>query len=204
MLNKTLQEFTEELASSQPVPGGGGASALVGALAVALGNMVGNLTAGKKKYADIEKCVIRLNQKAEELYHNLLACIEYDADAFRPLAEAYALPKDSPEKEETMENALMQAAESPLKIMDYCTQAMEIIEVFAEKGSRIAVSDAGCAAALCLGAIKSAALNVYINTKSMKNREMAEALNHKADAFLLEALPRLESIYQKVEKELRS
>lgn len=177
MNEMSLTQFLEKLASKDPVPGGGGAAALAGAIGVALGNMVGSLTVGKKKYAAVEKEIIELNEKAEMIRERLCGLIVRDAEVFEPLAKAYGIPKDDPTRDEVMEKVLREASEVPLEIMRNCCAALELIEEYAQKGSAIAISDAGCAAVLCRAALESAALNVYINTKSMKNRELAEKMN---------------------------
>ena len=184
MKEMNLNHFLEQLASGAPVPGGGGASALVGALGTALGNMVGSLTVGKKKYADVEDEIIALNEKADVLRKELLELVEKDAEVFEPLSRAYGIPKDDPLRDETMAKVLKDAAEVPLAIMRKCCEALELIAVYGEKGSRLAVSDAGCGAAICRAALESAALNVYINTKSMKDRELAEKMNEEVGAML--------------------
>ena len=179
-----LDKFLEQLASAAPVPGGGGASALAGAVGIALGNMVGSLTVGKKKYAAVEAEIIQLNEKADALRRDLLQLVEKDAEVFEPLSRAYSIPKDDPAREEIMESVLKEAAEVPLQIMRRCGEALELIQVYGEKGSVLAVSDAGCGAALCRAALESAALNVYINTKSMKNRQLAESMNEEVAGML--------------------
>ena len=103
MLNRSVTEFTEVLASRSAVPGGGGASALVGAIGIALGNMVGELTVGKKKYADVEEDVKALMDRAQDLRVRLLACVNKDAEAFEPLSRAYGIPKEDPARDEIME-----------------------------------------------------------------------------------------------------
>ena len=116
MLDKSVTEFTELLASKAPVPGGGGASALVGAIGIALGDMVGELTVGKKKYADVEEDVKALMAKAQDLRVRLLDCVKKDAEAFEPLSKAYGIPKDNPSRDEVMEKCLRDAAAAPLEI----------------------------------------------------------------------------------------
>ena len=181
-------EFVEVLASKAPVPGGGGASALVGAVGTALGNMVGSLTVGKKKYADVEEEMWELKSKADILQSELLALIERDAEVFEPLAKAYGMPRETEEekaeKARVMEIVLKDACSVPMEIMEKCCQALDLIVEFAATGSALAISDAGVGAAFCKAALQGASLNVYINTKSMKNREYAEELNQKADAML--------------------
>ena len=181
---KSCREFVEVLASNAPVPGGGGAAALVGALGTALGNMVGSLTVGKKKYAAVEAEIIALKAKCDELQKQLLDQVEADEVNFLPLAKAYGIPKDDPNRDKVMEEATIIACSTPMHIMELCCEAIEAIAVFAEKGSRLAVSDAGCGAVCCKAALQAASLNVFINTKSLKNREVAEEMNAKANGML--------------------
>ena len=200
---KTLEEFARALASASPTPGGGGASALAGALAAALGNMVGSLTVGKAKYALVEPQILLLNQQAEELRTELLALIDEDAEAFEPLARAYAIPKDSPGRAEIMEAALARAAEPPLKIMRRAGETVKSLAAYAAAGSALAISDVGCGAALCVGALRAAALNVYINTKSMMDRSRAKEIEAEADRLLRDYLPMADGIYQVLTRRLR-
>lgn len=176
--------FLDKLASKSPTPGGGGAAALAGAVGIALGNMTGSLTVGKPKYTDVETEITELNKRAEELRKELYGLIERDARAFMPVSKAYGIPKEDPMRVEVMEAALKGAAEVPLEIMRRCCEALEIIEVYAHKGSLIAISDAGCAAVMCKAALESAALNVYVNTKSMKNRDLADKMNNEVTEML--------------------
>ena len=184
----TCTEFVEVLASKAPVPGGGGASALVGAVGTALGNMVGSLTVGKKKYADVEDEMWELKAKCDQLQKDFLRLIERDAEVFEPLSKAYGMPKETEEekaeKARVMEIVLKDACSVPMEIMEKCCEAIELIVEFGAKGSKLAISDAGVGAAFCKAALQGASLNVYINTKSMADREYAEELNKKADAML--------------------
>ena len=177
-------EFVTVLASNAPVPGGGGASALVAAIGTALGNMVGSLTVGKKKYADVEEEIIALKAKCDKLQADLLAQIELDAKGFEPLSKAYGIPKDNPDRDRILEDATVVACQVPVKIMELCCEALDAIQVFAAKGSRLAVSDAGCGAVCVKAALQAASLNVFINTKTLKNRELAEEMNKKCLGML--------------------
>lgn len=179
-----LSDFTAVLAAKDAVPGGGGASALVGAIGIALGNMVGSLTVGKKKYAAVEEDVKTLMAEAENLRGELMQLIEDDATAFAPLAKAYGIPKDEPNRDEIMEAALKEACSVPMDIMRTVCAALDLIVGFAEKGSALAISDAGVGAVCCKAALQGASLNVFINTKSMKDRECAQALEAEADDML--------------------
>ena len=184
MTMESCRTFVEVLASDAPAPGGGGAAALVGAIGTALGNMVGSLTVGKKKYADVQDEIIALKAKCDELQKELLDQVEADEVNFLPLAKAYGIPKDDPNRDAVMEEATLIACSTPIKIMELCCQAIDCIKVFAEKGSRLAVSDAGCGAVVCKAALQAASLNVFINTKTLKNRDKAEDLNRHANVML--------------------
>ncbi|MCR5129170.1 MAG: cyclodeaminase/cyclohydrolase family protein [Lachnospiraceae bacterium] len=184
----SCEEFTEILSTKAPVPGGGGASALVGALGCALGNMVGSLTVGKKKYAEVEADILALKEKADVLQKELLTLVEEDAKAFEPLSRAYGLPKETEEEKaeraRVMAIVLKDACAVPLQIMHKCCEAIELIEEFAQKGSVIALSDAGVGAAFCRSALYGASLNVFINTASMEDRTLAEQYNKEAQEMM--------------------
>lgn len=203
----SCKEFTERLASKAPVPGGGGASALAGALGAALGTMVGQLTVGKKKYADVEGDIKILMEKAATLQQELLILTEKDAEVFEPLSKAYGMPKETEEeraeKERVMAVVLKEAAEVPLEIMRKCCQIIDLQGEFAAKGSRLAVSDAGVGVIFCKSALQGASLNVFINTKSMKDRELAEKIDGEADEMLREYTMKADEIFASVFHELR-
>ena len=139
--------------------------------------MVCNLTLGKKKYAGVQQDIQQLIGQTEALRSKLQQLVQADADAFEPLSKAYGLPKDAPERDQTMAQCLKEAGAVPLRIMETCAQVVGLLEELAEKGSRLALSDVGVAAVFCRAALEGASLNVYINTKSMANREYAEELN---------------------------
>ena len=183
MTLESCRTFVEVLASNAPAPGGG-AAALVGANGTALGNMVGSLTVGKKKYADVEEEIIALKAKCDALQTELLDQVEADDKGFVPLAKAYGIPKDDPDRDRILEEATITACAVPMHIMELCCQAIDCVAVFAAKGSRLAVSDAGCAAVCCKAALQAASLNVFINTKTLKNRDVAEEMNRHANVML--------------------
>lgn len=194
----SVRELVRVLASAEPVPGGGGAAALVGALGVALGNMVAALTLGKPKYADMEAEVAALRQRGEALQGRLLEQMNADAEGFRPLAAVYRLPKADPARTEVLEQATLRACGAPMEVMELLAAAVPVIEQLAEKGSRMAVSDAGCAAAAVRAAMEMAYLNLLINTRSLRGREQAEALDARGRELLTEAEERTEKVYAAV------
>lgn len=207
LMNLSCEAFLEDLAGSAPAPGGGGAAALVGAAGAALGNMVGSLTVGKKKYAAVEADILVLNRRAAALRKRLEGLVQADADAFTPLAAAYKLPKETPEqqvhKAAVLETALEGACAVPLEIMSACCEGITLAAEYAEKGSVMAVSDAGCAALFCKAALQAAGLNVSINTRLMADKAHAAALNAQADAMLAEFVPQADQIYEKLTHSLR-
>ena len=174
MTNESCRKFVEVLASNAPTPGGGGAAALVGAVGTALGNMVGSLT--------VE--IFALKAKCDALQTELLNQVAADAVGFEPLAKAYGIPKDDPNRGQILEEATVTACAVPMRIMELCCEALDAIAVFAAKGSRLAVSDAGCGAVCVKAALQAASLNVFINTKTLQNRETAEEMNAKCLGML--------------------
>ena len=200
MIEKELMGlWLNSLASKAPVPGGGGASAIGGALAAALGQMVANLTV-------VEKIMQELLGKLQALQEDFLDLADQDAKAFAPLAAAYALPasteEEKQEKVRIMEENLLAASLVPLHMMEKAVETLTFLEVLGEKGSRMAVSDVGVAVQFARTALTGAVMNVYINTKSMKNREKAEELNTKARELIKNGTKKADEIYEKVLEQL--
>jgi methenyltetrahydrofolate cyclohydrolase len=175
MAEKSSAHFIEVLASKAPVPGGGGAAAMGGAIGMALSNMVGNLTVGKKKYADVEDEVKTLLAEGSEIIEDLKGLIDRDAEVFEPLAKAYGLPKDTPEhqahKEKVMEECSIEACSVPLEIMRKSYAGIKIHERMGQIGSRLAISDVGCGVVFLKAALISGQLNVMINLGAIKNEK---------------------------------
>ena len=198
----TIQEFLAVLSSKAPVPGGGGASALAGALGNALGQMVANLTIGKKRYADVEEEICGLLTRMEGLQAEFVRLADRDAEVFAPLAQCYSLPASTPEerayKEQVMEERLYDASQVPMEIMERAVEMMEILDILADKGSRLAVSDVGVGIQYMRAALLGAVMNVYINTRSMKNRQRAEENNQRALNLTKRGSSMADEIYSKV------
>lgn len=202
-IEKTTDDFTRELASAAPVPGGGGASALVGAVGAALASMVGNLTTGKKKYAQFEPDIQRILAEAETLRKSLLKLMDKDAACFEPLSKAYSLSKDDPKYAETMESALRLACTAPMEIMHTAAKAISLHEELTEKGSTLMQSDVGVGVLCCKTALMGASLNIYINISSMADRAYAENLKAEADGLLNKYCPLADETYEKVLSKLK-
>lgn len=181
MYQKSIEEFTKQLASSSPTPSGGGACSLVGAIGACLAEMVGNLTIGKKKYAQYQPELQQLQVEMESLRVQLLDGINADAQAFLPLSHAYSMDKNDPNRPAEMERCLKLAAQGPYQILLHICQAIELIARYGQIGSKLAISDAATAAILCYGALYGANINVKVNTKLMKDTAYQQQLNQEID-----------------------
>ena len=207
MTDMNMKAFLDELSSSSPVPGGGGACGYVAAIGMSLGTMVANLTTGKKKYAEYQEEIEKMITDTAKLTDELAECMDKDAASFKPLADAYGLPKNTPEeiahKEEVMEKALVVASEAPLTMMEKILEAMMLLDRLSAIGSRIALSDVGVGIKLCEAAMNGASLNVYINTGMMKEKSLADKLNAKADDLIKRSGELAQITYERVLKEIR-
>lgn len=207
MLEMQTTRFLEELSSKEPVPGGGGASAAVGAMGAALGMMVANLTIGKEKYKEVEPLMMQSKEELLALRERLVRLVDEDAKAFMPLSKAYGLPRgteeEKKERETIMEQALFTASETPLHIMESILQVMRQLEVMGKYGSRLAISDVGTGILFSQAALEAASLNVYINTKLMKDKEKAAILNQQADKLIAEGKGMQEDTYKEVLEKIR-
>lgn len=200
---QSIQSFTDCLASEAPVPGGGGAAALVGALGSALASMVGNLTVGKKKYAEYEADLRQILFEAGDLQAQLLKLIDEDARCFEPLSRAYGIPKSDPNRENIMENALRQACTAPVSIMKASAKAIELHAELAEKGSALMQSDVAVGVLCCKTALQSASMSVYINLSSMHDDIYAARLRREIEALLSQYCALADETYEKVLAKLK-
>lgn len=207
MSKNSIEEFAGGLSSAKPVPGGGGACAAAGAFAAALGMMVANLTVGKKRYAEVEEEMKEILIRLGVLRDRLLELIDKDAEAFEPLSRAYGLPRETPEqreeKERVLEAALYEASMVPLEIMERILEAMGDLEILSKKGSRIVISDAGVGVLFAQAALDGASLNVFINTKLMKDQIIAQRLDKKAEDMIRQGQEYKDRIYSTVMSQIR-
>jgi formiminotetrahydrofolate cyclodeaminase len=164
--------------------------------------MVGNLTVGKKKYAAVETDVVSMMEKLRGMQKEMVTLIDEDARVFAPLAAAYGLPAGTEEekthKEQVMEDNLVNASLVPIRIMELSVEILEILKELEEKGSVMAVSDVGVAVQFARAGLTGAVMNVYINTKSMKNKEKAAELNSRAHKSMEKGISLADQIYGKV------
>ena len=202
-----INDFLDNLSSSSPTPGGGGASACVGAAGVSLAQMVANLTLGKKKYADVQEEIKQILLTAESLQNDLLSLADKDAEDFAPLAKAYSLPTSTPQEKEQktkiMESALATACNAPLEIMEKTLDAIYLHEKLAQIGSKLAISDVGVGVLMCKSALIGASLNIFINTKYMQDTQYAKKLNEKAEEMIKTGTQKADEVYKKVEQQIK-
>ncbi|WP_373897658.1 cyclodeaminase/cyclohydrolase family protein [Haloimpatiens sp. FM7315] len=190
LVNKSCVDFTEELASKNPVPGGGSAAALTGALGAALSSMVCNLTIGKKKFIKYDKELNEILQEAKEIQEKLINMIDMDADNFLPLSKAYGMKKDTEEerklKDETLEKALKKACEIPVDIVKNAYKAIKLHEKLVNNCSKLAISDVGVGVQCLKAAIISAELNIIINIKSIKDKEYVDKVKNETESLVID------------------
>jgi methenyltetrahydrofolate cyclohydrolase len=190
MAEKSCSQFLEVLASKAPVPGGGGAAAMGGAIGMALSNMVGNLTAGKKKFADVEDEVMALLEQGNQIIEDLKKLVDRDAEVFEPLSRAYGLPKDTPEeaahKEKVMEDCSIEACSVPMEIMRKAYAGIKIHERMGQIGTKLAISDVGCGVIFLKAALISGQLNVMINLGAIKSKTFLDQTNKEMEHLLKE------------------
>lgn len=197
-----IEEYIKELASKTPVPGGGGASAVAGALSAALSSMVCNLTIGKKSFAAVEEDIKNILSDMNKHMESFIKLSDKDAQVFYPLSQAYGFkPQNEEEKafhEENMEKLLFDAAMVPLDIMKEASGMIDSIDYLAKNGSKLAVSDAGVAVGLLRSAVCGAMMNVVINVKYMKDRDIAQRLLDEASEILEDTMNKSDIIYREV------
>ena len=197
-----IDEYIKELGSKAPVPGGGGASAVAGALSAALSSMVCNLTVGKKSYISVEDDIKKILEDMNKHMESFIKLSDKDAEVFYPLSQAYGFkPQNDEEKkmhEENMEKLLFDAAIVPLDIMKEAYSMLVAVDFLAKKGSKLAVSDAGVAVSMLRSAVCGAMMNVVINVKYMKNREKAQNLMVEASEILENTMNKADIIYREV------
>ncbi len=207
MLNKTCHTFIDELGSTAPVPGGGSASALAGAIGAALGTMAGVLTTGKKSAAEHEEELQELIAESRRLTERLKEAVNRDVTAFEPLAQAYRLPNKTEEEKrirgEAIREHLVSAAEAPLELTELCAEALQVLDRYSRIANKMVISDVGVGAAMCEAALKGARLNVVINLKSMEEGAVRKELSDRLEAATVQGLETARIVYDRVEEACR-
>ena len=195
-----MSEWTliDEVAAGTPTPGGGAAAAYVGALGSALNSMVGNLTVGKKSYVDVEDQVKECLSQLQRVREELLALSKKDSEAFAPLAACFKMPRATEE-----EKALIDAIEVPLSIMKACARVIDLSDFMAHNGSKMALSDVATGVSFAKGALKGAALNIFVNAKMLEDRKLAKRYTDETECLIIEWGKRADDIYVFVLEGLR-
>ena len=202
IVEQSLRQFLDELASSAPTPGGGSAAALMGAMGAALVAMVCSLTIGRRDYESVEAEMRRALAEAEALRQRLTAMIEADVQAFDALMAAYKLPRTTEEEKvsrgRAIQEALRQATDVPLACAEACADVIDLACRVAPIGNRGVISDAGVASLAAYAALRSAALNVYINAPSIKDADFVSSRRERLDRMLARCAGASEQAYETV------
>lgn len=187
-INDTLQNYFNELSSNSPTPGGGNVSALCAVLSSSLGEMVCNLTIGKKKYADVEQEMVQIKEKLIAYKQTFIGLAIEDNKAFDKVMDAFRLPKENDKEKELraqkIDEATLYAAEVPAKLIKTCNEVIPLIELVVLKGNQNSLSDAGVAALLLSTAAQGAYLNVLINCSSLNDKLTANKVLDDSKGFL--------------------
>lgn len=179
-MTQNISDYLDLLASSSSTPGGGSTSALIAALSSALASMVASLTTGKKKYAQFEEDLQRILCQTSNLKNQFQALMLADEEAFAPLAQAYRIPKEDPDRTAKLDKCLTGAMQPPLEVLHLCEELLPIVEELSHKGSSFALSDVACAASALRDAACAASMNIFINTKLLSDRSYAHTTNQSA------------------------
>ena len=194
-----IEPFLDQLASSAATPGGGSAAAILGGMGAALVSMVCNLTIGKKKYADVEDDMKEVLAKAEDLRHRMTAMIQDDVRAFDTVMGAYAMPKETDDEKAVrsaaIQDALKMATEVPIRCCHLAREVIDLSLIASEKGNINVISDAGVGVLSAYAALRSAALNVYINAKMISDTSFVESKLSDLEGLLAGAEATTEKAY---------
>jgi formiminotetrahydrofolate cyclodeaminase len=199
-------DFVTQLASKAPVPGGGGAAALIGSMGAALGNMVVNLTSGKKKYAAYEEDLQRILLELTKLQTALLNYIDEDAVAFYPLSQAYGIKANTDDEKQQkqiiLQKALKEASVVPMKIVRTCFRGLEIQEELSVKGSTLAISDVACGVQALRTGLLAGRVNVMINLGMIKDQEFVSETKSELDDLTIRGVSLADRIFAEIENKL--
>ena len=201
-----LQTFLDQLASNASTPGGGSAAAIMGAMGAALISMVANLTVGKKKYEDVDEEMRGILEQSEDMRARLTGMIQADIDVFGKVMAAYGMARETDAEKaarsEAIQAALKEATDVPLACAQLCADVIELCRPVAEKGNLNVISDAGVAVLAAHAALRSAALNVYINIGGIRDHDFVEDRRNKLEFVLSGAGVATETVYELVKSKL--
>lgn len=201
-MDMSCREFSEVLAAKVSTPGGGAAAAYVGALGCALASMTSQFTLGKKAYAEQADTIAMILEEAALLQEKLLGLVQLDANNLEPLAKAYGLPKDDPQRPLELSAASAKATEAPLAMMECAARAIELIEMLLDKGSKLLLADTGSGAVLAGACLRAASFNVYVNVQTITDLALALRLRSRCDELLQVYEPRAKKVIEAVSARL--
>jgi formiminotetrahydrofolate cyclodeaminase len=208
MTQSSIDQFLDRLASGDPTPGGGSAAAIMGAMGAALVSMVCNVSFGKKGYEAAEPELRNMLVKSEALRSRLTAMVAEDIAAFDSLMAAYKLPKSSDEEKsrraESIQASLERATQVPLECARACSEVVDMARRAAHLGYKHVISDVGVGVAAADAALRSAALNVFINAPALKDRRFAAGALEEVERLAKTSAGESESTYAAVRAKLES
>ncbi len=206
LVSLSLKDFADETASESPAPGGGSVAACLGALGIALGTMVANLSSHKKGWDDRWKEFSDWAEKGQELKSRLIRLVDEDTRAFNAIMHAFSLPKSSEDEKKqrtsAIQEATLQAINVPLKVMKEAYSSFEVIQAMAETGNPNSVSDAGVGALCARSAVIGAWLNVKINASGLKDAEYVKKVMEEGEKIVQEAVKREQEILEIVNRKI--
>ena len=204
---RPLGTFLDELASGAPTPGGGSAAAIMGAMGAALVSMVCNVTLGKKGLEAVESEIKAVRDESEKLRLRLTSMVAEDIAAFDGLMAAYRLPKlteeDKSRRAAAIQSSLRAATDTPLACARACAEVVALSRRAGENGYAGVISDAGVRVLAANTALRSAALNVYINAPSLKDRAFADAATAELEQLLDTCARESELVFELVRGRLK-
>jgi formiminotetrahydrofolate cyclodeaminase len=206
IIQASVETFLDELASGRPTPGGGSAAAIMGAMGAALVSMVCNVTIGKKGYEAVEAEMKAVLQESEKVRRRLTAMVAEDISAFDSILAAYKLPKTTEEdkalRAAAIQAGLRRATETPLDCARVCAEVIALARRASEHGYLNVISDGGVGVLAGFTALRSAALNVYINAPALKDRAFAERATAELEKLVEFCTAESEAVYKIVRDKL--
>lgn len=206
LMDMSCTQFSDETASESPAPGGGTISAYTAALGVSLATMVANLSAGKRGWEEKWENFSNWAEKGQHLRQRLIFLADEDTRSFNAIMNAFQLPNETPEdkviRSEAVESSSVYATRVPLEVMKTTVQSIPLIKEMVTTGNPNSITDAGVGALCARAAIEGAYMNVRINAKGLKNRQIADELVHEATQLSQSAANDIEEILQFVETKL--
>lgn len=196
MKESSLNDFIIDLSSNSFSPGGGSACALVGAISNSLAIMAANLTKDKKKFQDKKQYLETLIQQSNQLNERLLDAMDKDKTAFEPLAKAYKLSKDDPNKEEKIQQGLLSAYKAPFELLIIMKEVVELIRQYSNNCSKLVLSDVATAAGLVIGTIYGIKINILVNTAAIKDDKLRLSLEQQTNQLAQSCINEAEIIYK--------